>query len=800
MFRRWGKFVYRRRRWVAAAAAAIALASLLLARDVSSVLTTGGWYAPGSESEQVAATLERDFGQGRSSLVVLFEAPGRTDAASPAFQAEVAAGVSRLAADSRVESVVGFAQTGSPRFISDTGDATWVLVNLNLNQDGALAALPALKAELDAPAGMTAQVTGEAPMSLAVSDQSERDLARAESISLPIALLILLLVFGSLVAAGLPLLVAVLAIPTALAEVYLVGGQMTMSVFVTSVVTMLGLALAIDYSLFMVSRFREELDGGASVADAVERTVATSGKAVVFSGSVVALGLSGLLLFSPPTLSSMGVGGVLIALSSVFYALTFLPAVLGMLGPRVSWLQPRLPRGVRAGVRPAAGTGLAAGTGPAASTGSAASMSSATSPAAPDSGWWHRISGAVMRRPLAVLAPVLAVLLLLGVPFLGVRSGVPGVQDLPAGSEARTTWEAIETRFPAGESQPIEVLVSVEGDPASPANAAALARYAADLRSLAGVSRVDGPFSLTDASGQPLPIEAVAAAVSSPAEARPETLNSCPAAFVRGSTVRMPVITPLTGTPSARDLVERIRAMEPQGSGAGAPNVAVGGVDAASADFLTALNDSLPAAMICILVVMAVMLLLQFGSIVLSIKAVFMTLLSLTASFGALVWIFQDGNLAGLLGFEALGYTIVIVPILTFAVVFGLSMDYEVLLLSRIQESYRRSGNNTLAVADGLARSGRVITGAALIMVVVFAAFGLAEGMVIKSLGVGLAIAVLVDATVIRVLVVPATMRLLGRWNWWVPPHIAGLTGRLGFGDSEPEPGGGRVPAADPAG
>jgi uncharacterized membrane protein YdfJ with MMPL/SSD domain len=788
MFRRWGKFVYRRRRWVAAAAAAIALASLLLARDVSSVLTTGGWYAPGSESEQVAATLERDFGQGRSSLVVLFEAPGRTDAASPAFQAEVAAGVSRLAADSRVESVVGFAQTGSPRFISDTGDATWVLVNLNLDQDGALDALPALKAELDAPAGMTAQVTGEAPMSLAVSDQSERDLARAESISLPIALLILLLVFGSLVAAGLPLLVAVLAIPTALAEVYLVGGQMTMSVFVTSVVTMLGLALAIDYSLFMVSRFREELDGGASVADSVERTVATSGKAVVFSGSVVVLGLSGLLLFSPPTLSSMGVGGVLIALSSVFYALTFLPAVLGMLGPRVSWLQPRLPRGVRAGVRPAAGTG------------SAASMSSATSPAAPDSGWWHRISGAVMRRPLAVLAPVLAVLLLLGVPFLGVRSGVPGVQDLPAGSEARTTWEAIETRFPAGESQPIEVLVSVEGDPASPANAAALARYAADLRSLAGVSRVDGPFSLTDASGQPLPIEAVAAAVSAPAEARPETLNSCLAAFVRGSTVRMPVITPLTGTPSARDLVERIRAMEPQGSGAGALNVAVGGVDAASVDFLTALNDQLPAAMICILVVMAVMLLLQFGSIVLSIKAVFMTLLSLTASFGALVWIFQDGNLAGLLGFEVLGYTIVIVPILTFAVVFGLSMDYEVLLLSRIQESYRRSGNNTLAVADGLARSGRVITGAALIMVVVFAAFGLAEGMVIKSLGVGLAIAVLVDATVIRVLVVPATMRLLGRWNWWAPPHIAGLTGRLGFGDSELEPGRGRVPAADPAG
>ena len=762
MFARWGRFVYRRRRWVAAVALLTAGVSLLFAARVSSVLSTGGWYDPGSESQHVAGQLAADFGQGGSSVVVLYQASGRSDAASPAFQADIAASLSRLASDPRVASIVGYAQTGSSRFVSTSGDGSWVLVNLTLNEDQAIAAVDGIRGEIATPAGMTVQLTGAAPLSVAQSDQSERDLARAETVSLPIALIILLLVFGSLVAAGLPLFVAGLTIPTTLALVWVVAQRLTMSIFVTSVVTMLGLALAIDYPLFMVSRFREELACGATVEEAVERAVATSGKAVAFSGTAVAIGLSGLLLFSAPTLSSLGIGGALIALCSVAYALTFLPALLAMLGPRVSML--RVPNPFSRSKAPVVGAMSGAAGGAAGAAGNRPGM-------------WERIAAGVMRRPVAVLVPILALLLAFGIPFLGERQGLPGASVLPASYEARQAWDTIETHFPAGETSPIDLLVTVQGDPLARSNAAALADYSARLSSLAGVSRVDGPFSLTDAAGQPLASSSVAALLSTPAASRPAGLNALVAADVRGPVVHLQVISPLAGTGGGETLVTTIRALDP---GAGL-SVKVGGSDAVALDFLNAQDAQLPVAIVYILLAMAIMLLIQFGSVVLPIKAVVMTLLSLTASFGALVWIFQDGNLAGLLGFSSPGFTVAIVPILMFSVIFGLSMDYEVLLLSRIQEAYRRTDDTTIAVADGLARTGRVITGAALIMVAVFASFGLGDMIVIKSLGVGMAIAVLLDATIIRALLVPATMRLLGRRAWWAPPRLSWITGRLGF-------------------
>ena len=391
MFARWGRFVYHHRRLAGGLTILVAAISLLFASRATSVLSTGGWYDPSSESQKVAAQLSRDFGQGGSSIVVLFQAPGRTDAASPAFQGQVQAALARVRSDPRVAAVVGYPQTGSSRFISRSGNATWVLVNLKMSDDAAIAVVDPIRAEIAAPAGFSVQLTGTAPLSQAMSVQSEKDLARAETLSLPIALLILLLVFGSLVAAGLPLLVAGLTIPTTLALVWVIAQRLTMSIFVSSVVTMLGLALAIDYSLFMVSRFREELACGATVAEAVEKTVATSGKAVAFSGTAVAIGLSGLLLFRAPTLSSMGIGGALIALASVAYALTFLPAALGMLGHRVERLRVRLPF-VRRNSR-------------------------AAEPAS--SGLWGRIASMVMRRPVVILVPILLMLLGLGVPFLG---------------------------------------------------------------------------------------------------------------------------------------------------------------------------------------------------------------------------------------------------------------------------------------------------------------------------------------------------------------------------------------------
>ena len=759
MFSFWGRFTYRHRRLVAGVALTVAAVSMLFAGKASSVLTTGGWYDPSSESQAVAQRLASEFGTGGSSLVVLFQAPGRTDAATPAFQDTMAAGLGRLRADPRVDSIIGYGQTGSSQFISTAGDASWVLVRLNVNDDAAIKVVGDLQNEISAPAGMTVQLSGSAAVSAASTTQSEQDLQRAESISLPIALIILVLVFGTLVAAGLPLTVAGLAIPTTLALVWVLAQQLTMSVFVTSIITMLGLALAIDYSLFMVSRFREELSTGKSVEAAIERTVATSGKAVVFSGSAVALGLSGLLFFRIPTLSSMGIGGALIAIVSVVYAITFLPAVLSMLGPRVERLRVTLPRRRRRATEPAAAVPVVASA----------------------DGLWHRIAVSVMRHPVAVLIPVLAMLLAFGVPFLGEKPGIPSVALLPAASDARQAWETLQTEFPAGETQPIDIVLTVTGDPTSSANATAVADYASRLRGLTNVASVNGPFSLPDQTGAPLPVSAVAALVTQPPASRPAALNTLLAADVRGSAVHLQVVSPVAGSTDAQALVSTIRAME-HGSDM---TVQVGGQDAAVVDFLNAQNEQLPMAVAFILIAMAAMLLLQFGSVVLPIKAVVMTLLSLTASFGALVWIFQDGNLSSVLHFTSPGYTVAINPILMFSVIFGLSMDYEVLLLSRIQEAYRRTGDNTAAIADGLTRTGRVITGAALIMVAVFAAFGLSDGLVIKSLGIGMAIAVLIDATVIRALLVPATMRLLGTRTWWAPGPLAAITSRLGFGHAE---------------
>jgi RND superfamily putative drug exporter len=746
--------------------------SLTFAARVSSVLSTGGWYDPSSESQQVVSRLAADFGQSGGSMVVLFQAPGRSDASSPSFQGEIATATAGLRSDPRVASIVGYAQTGDPAFVSTAGDAAWVLVSLNMSQDEAISAVDSIGAEIATPAGFSVALTGEAPLSAAISAQSEKDLARAETISLPIALVILVLVFGSLVAAGLPLFVAGLTIPTTLALVWVLAQQLTMSIFVTSVVTMLGLALAIDYSLFMVSRFREELACGASVEEAVEQAVATSGKAVAFSGTAVAIGLSGLLLFRAPTLSSMGIGGALIALCSVAYALTFLPAFLGILGPRIERLKVRMPSVPARWSSPA----VAAANGEVAADEFAAATPTPAPTPAP-TGLWERIASAVMRRPVAVMVPVLALLLAFGLPFLGERGGLPGANVLPSASQARQTWNTIESAFPAGETSPIDVLVTVNGDPLSSSNATELADYSAQLSVLAGVSKVGGPFSLSDPTGAPMPASAVSATLSAPASSRPAALNALIAAEVHGSTVHLQVVSPLAGTTAGQTLVQTIRGLN---AGPGL-RVAVGGADASSFDFLQAQNAELPGAVAFILIAMALMLLVQFGSAILPLKAVVMTLLSLTASFGALVWIFQDGNLSGVLGFSSPGFTVAIVPILMFSIIFGLSMDYEVLLMSRIQEAYRRDGDTTQAVAEGLSRTGRVITGAALIMVSVFAAFGTGDLIIIKSLGVGMAIAVLLDATIIRALLVPATMRLLGRRAWWAPARLSWVTGRLGF-------------------
>ncbi len=774
MFSRWGAFVYRFRRPVALLAVVAALGLGYLGLGASSHLSSGGWLDNGSESARVADRLAADFGAGRSSIIGLFSSTAARDATSPDYQAAIAASLAGVKADPRVVGILGYAETGDRRFISSDGSLAYSVVQLDTNDEDSVALVDPIRAEIAPPAGYAVQLTGYGPITRDSAVQSEMDLQRAETVSLPIVALVLVIVFASIIAAGMPLFVAGLAIPSTLGLIFVVSQQVVMSVFVLNIATMLGLALSIDYSLFIVSRFREELGRGRTVEQAVEKAVATSGKAVAFSGLAVMIGLSGLLLFKAQAIVSIGIAGMLVVASTLFFALTVLPAVLGMLGPRVNAL----------------GLGALAGR-----------LSRRPSESTHD-GWWARVARQVMRRPIMVLVPVLALLLLVGSPFLRLVQGVPDASIYPAGLESRDAYLTIQTRFTTGETNPIVVLARVHGDPTSPANALALARYGDALAALKGIDHVEGAYSLTDPStGAHLTPDAVAQLYSLPAALRPPAvaaaLDALQKAYVRGDVVEFAAVSPLDpARPEATDLIPIVRAL-PVGTGI---TTQVGGLAATGHDFLRSQAERMPFAIGLTLVASALVLFLLFGSIAIPIKAVIMTLLSISASFGALVWIFQEGNLSNVLNFTPLGYTIAGNPIIMFSVIFGLSMDYEVLLLSRIQEAYRRTGDNTASVAEGLARTAGVITGAALIMVSVFAAFALADIITIKSIGVGMAIAVLLDATIIRVLLVPATMRLLGDWNWWAPGPLRRLADRLGFDhveDSDEPPATGPRPGLE---
>ena len=591
------------------------------------------------------------------------------------------------------------------------------------------------------------------------AEQSEKDLQRAELVSLPIAAVVLILVFGAVLAAGTPLFVAGLAIPASLALIYLVAQQVEMSIYVLNIATMLGLALAIDYSLFITSRFKEELRHGRTVGDAVQRSVATAGKAVVFSGLAVAIGLSGLLLFAAPAIRSIGIGGSIVVMTSVLFALTFLPAFLGMVGPRVnSWS----PGGLLRRFRPVD-----------------------HEPTAAERGRWERVANGVMRHPIAVLVPTLLVLLLAGIPFLQLRQGVPGPEVNPPGLESRDAYVALDTEFAAGETTPIIILADVPGSPTSVETIAALHAYSDELVGLDGIDRVEGLFSMRDPqTGAELAPEQVAALYALPADQQPPGLDALRQEYIRDGTVRLDAISPISPSqPTATDLIPTIRAID-AGDGI---TTAVGGTTAAGYDFLES-QSARALAVGLTLFASGLILFLLFGSVVIPAKAIVMTLLSITASFGALVWIFQEGNLSNVLNFTPVGYTVagnpdhhVRRPVRP---VDGLRGPAPVPHAGGVPPNRRQPGlRRRRARPDGGRHHRRSDDHGH-----VFAAFALADVLTIKAIGVGMAIAVLVDATIIRVLLVPATMRLMGRWNWWAPGFMARFADRLGFSHVEDEP------------
>ena len=734
-FDRLGRFAVRRRWWIVAAWALLILAAIPLAPRAPGALSAGGFILDDLESARAKQVLQAELGVEPSAFVLVYTSPTMTAGTLPWLRA-VSAATRDVAAAPHVTRILS--HTLAPRQVSADGHTAYDVVFLDLSPDNSPAAIPGVQAALHPQPGLTVMIGGGPAFYGDVQSVTETDLRRSELISFPLAALALLLVFGSVVAAAVPLAVGGTAVLIALAGIFLVASVTPMSIFVLNLATLLGLGLGVDYSLLMTSRFREELarrDGEPDrVAEAVRVTVATAGRAVFFSGLTVLLGLLGLVLFEFMILRSVGIAGAIVVGLAVASALTLLPAILAIVGTRIDALAIR-----RVKVEPGS------------------------------EGPWARLARRVMRHPVAVFVPTLAILLVLGVPFLHVRFNAPDATILPPGVPSRTAYDVLAQNFGEGEFAPIVLAVRTQGDATTPTNVAALYGYSRRLAADPRVIRVD---SLVDVDPR-LTLAQYQLLYSAPAGPPDRYVATSLAATTKGSLTAFTITTPYgPNAEEGRALVHDLR----NPSGPLAPpagmTVLVGGGAADVEDVVTRVWADFPRTAAFIVLTTFLVLFVLLRSAVLPVKALVMNTLSIVASFGALVWIFQDGNLSAVLGFQPMGFVETTQPVILFCVLFGLSMDYEVFLLSRMKEVWDRTGDNTEAVARGLERSGRIVSSAALIVVVVAGSFAFADIVLIKALGLGVAIAVALDATVVRALLVPATMRLLGKWNWWVPARL----------------------------
>ncbi|GAA4240821.1 MMPL family transporter [Actinomadura meridiana] len=709
MFDRWGRWVHRRRRWVlAVAGAALVFAGVWGTGVFGALSSAGGFDTPGSESTRAVQIAERDLGRDSADIVILYEGHANVD--DPAYRTSVERALGALPKD-KVAHAATYWTTKSPQFVSKDRTDTYAVLQLAGADDSARQdSYDAVRDDLtEVGGGLTAKVGGTVGTGVAINDRVSSDIARAESMAMPALLVLLVLIFGGLVSASLPLLIGGFAILGSFTALHALTYVTDVSIFAVNITTFLGLGLAIDYGLFMVTRFRDEIrKDGASREDALAATMATAGRTVAISGVTVAVSLSGLLLFDQKFLVSMGYGGIATVLVCMVGALTVLPALLAVLGPKVNALSIRRRR-------------RAVGT------------------ESRFDAWWGRLAHSVMRRPVIYIVATVALLLALGSPFLSINWGGTDAKALPEGTDARVVAEALETRFPGNATSPIQAVVSGTSD------RAAVQAYGDRLAAVPGITSA----TVTGSNGGTTRI-----ALSYDADPNSDT---------------------------ARTLVKEVRDV-PAPPGAQAD---VGGSTAEIVDQLDSIGAKLPWLALFVGGATFVLLFLAFGSILLPLKAIVMNMLSLSATFGAVVLIFQDGHLSGPLGFTATGALDPSMPILMLAMLFGISMDYEVFLLSRIREQYDRTGDNTAAVASGVRRTGAIITSAALLFIVVIGAFSTSGVTFIKMTGVGMAIAILLDATIVRALLVPATMRLLGRANWWAPGPLARLYGRFGIREGD---------------
>jgi len=727
-FERLGALIFRRR-WLT-----LGLCCLFLAVALVGLLRGGqltGGRIEGIEAERTQAVVEKVLGHTMDTTVVVVLRAASMDPRNQDFQDAVKAVLEPLRHDPHVVSIMT-SDDAPPQLALDMVNAkahtVFALVTVGGTFKEALQAYSRVRAELSSPS-LTIECTGRLAYVHDLDHTLEHDLVRAELLSLPLALLVLLLVFRSLVAAILPVGVGALAVVGGISFVMFFSHYSDVADFTVNFCSLIGLGIAIDYSLFTVSRYREELAAGHDYEAALVRAMGYAGKVVCFSGLAVATGLTGLLFFPRSYLFSMGVGGLAVVLLSVVFALTFLPALLAVLGPKID--------AGRVNIR-------------------------AFGPAR---GFWQRMAVRVMDNPLRFLVPTVVVLLVMGVPFLHLRMSAADVRILDATTEARRGYDSLVRDFPHEAETRLVVAIEYPSSPVlTEKRIDDLYDFSRKVATLPHVVRVE---SLVDGDagsggGGGLDKEDYESILIHPSPLTEAMVRAGEKLMVGEQSMLLYVIVDQPPeTREAQAVVQALRAIRTVGDG----SLLVGGQTANDIDTTAFIVSRTPHVIVFIIAMTFVILFALLGSVVLPLKAVLMNALSVAGSFGALVWVFQEGHL----GIAAPRPVEPTVPVLLFCVLFGLSMDYEVLMLSRMKEVYERTGDNTTAVAEGLEKTAGLITSAAAIMVVVFGAFALAAVVVVRAVGFGMALAVALDATLVRVLLVPATMRLFGPTNWWAP-------------------------------
>jgi putative drug exporter of the RND superfamily len=816
--------------------AVVLVTAALFAPKLGGQLKGGGFEGSGRDSELAKDLMVEKFGLPRATLAIVFESD-KLSARSEEYQRAEAEALEPLRNMEQIRSVSTYADTNDKRFLSENGNKTYALVGFNVSVGETQSLVDEVRRKVRSDE-LTTYVTGPSAVYLDITNASAEDIRRAEKYALPVALVILVIAFGTLVAAGVPILIGGVSVLTALAALFFLAGVYDMSVYVLSIATMLGLGLGIDYALLAVSRFREELEN-YPIPEAVSRTVATAGRSIFFSGLAVLIGLSGLLFFPFMFIRSIGVAGVLVVFVSVFAALTLLPAVLGVLGHKVNALAVRRNRG------------------------------------AVGAGFWGRSAEAVMQHPVLVILIVGAILCALLYPVTHMKIGIPEASVLPSEYESRAGDDILKQEFDYASLSPMQIVATVQEDPLSAEGLEDIKQLGESVRETEGVQSVESIYTIGEtaareyaegvsearkeaeaeargridalveerynqleqeqvqveveeqtsqlvadqgalppgaeeqiraqvepevrrrleesgareeiradvesevqqrvdeqvpnlpdgisANGE-ITAEGVANYLKLPEARESEELQDAKDDFVAGDLTLLRSVTeasPYVG--AARDAVGDVRSIEPPEG----VSFLVGGLSAGQKDFISSVYGKAPYAVAFVLGVTYLVLLYTFRSVILPLKAVAVNILSLTASFGAMVFVFQDGNFSKVLNFTPLGFVDATLPILIFCTIFGVSMDYEVFLLSRIREAYENGDSNTASVAKGLVSTAGIITSAAAIIIVVTGAFAFSSVIITKAIGLGLAVAVFVDATIIRILLVPATMRILGDWNWW---------------------------------